>query len=65
MSLRLVLLLTRFTMQTLVSKIACCLKIPLSYGKIEYRKIQQIETIQAEQEAHLDRLFSGEAVSPS
>jgi hypothetical protein len=47
MSLRFVLLLTLFTMQTLFSKIACCLKMPLSYGEIEYRKIQQIETIQA------------------
>ena len=65
MSLRLVLLLTHLTVQTLVSKIACCPKMPLSYGEIECRKIQQIETIQAEQEAHQDRLLSGEAISPS
>jgi hypothetical protein len=47
MSLGLVLLLTHFTVQTQVSKIACCLEMPLSYGEIECRKIQQIETIQA------------------
>jgi hypothetical protein len=47
MSLGLVLLVTHFTVQTVVSKIACCLKMPLSYGEIECRKIQQIETIQA------------------
>ncbi len=65
MSFGLVLWLTHLTVQTLVWKIACCLKMPLSYVKIEYRKIQQIETIQAKQEAHQDRLLSGGVVSPS
>jgi hypothetical protein len=39
--------------------------MPLSYGEIEYKKIQQIEKIQAEQEAHQDRLLSCGAVFPS
>jgi hypothetical protein len=38
-------LIDPFNIQTLVSKIACCPKMPLSYGEIECRKIQQIETI--------------------